>query len=73
MERARMFAEDAHAATERWYCAKARLDHRVEVSLDLIEEARQTAITAADSGGTRETFRVALIKVNNILVIQIIS
>ena len=68
MERARMFAEDAHAATERWYCAKARLDHRVEVSRGLIEEARQTAITAADSGGTRENFRVALINVNNTLV-----
>ena len=68
MERARMFAEDAHAATERWYCAKARLDHRVEVSRDLIEEARHTAITAADSGGARENFRVALINVNNTLV-----
>ena len=68
MERARMFAEDARAATEQWYCAKARLDHRVEVSRDLIEEARQTAITAADSGGTRENFRVALINVNNTLV-----
>ena len=65
MERARMIAEDAHVATER---AKARLEHQVEVLQDLIEEARQTAITAADSGGTRENFRVALININNTLV-----
>ena len=68
LERARMSAEDAHAAAGRWYCAKARLDHRVEVSRDLIEVARQTAITAADSEGTRANFRVALINVNNTLV-----
>ena len=68
MERARMTAEDARAVTERWYSANARMANRVKVSRDLIEEARQTAITAAESGGTRENFRVALINVNNTLV-----
>ena len=68
LERARMTAEDARAVAEQWYWAKARMANNVEVSRYLIEEARHTAITAADSGGTRENFRVALIDVNNTLV-----
>ena len=68
LERARMTAEDARALAEQRYWANARMEDDMEVSRDLIEEARQTAITAANSGGTRYNFRVALIGVNNTLV-----
>ena len=65
MERARMTAEDANAQSGH---AKARMANRLTASRDLIEDARVIAIAAADSGGTRENFRVALIGVNNTLV-----
>ena len=65
MERARMTAEDANAQSGH---AKARMANRLTASRNLIEDARVDAIMAAESGGTRENFRVALIGVNNTLV-----
>ena len=49
----------------------ATLGDRMGRAEDLMEHARAGALRAVDSNGSREDFRVALIRTNNILVVAV--
>ena len=49
----------------------ATLGDRMGRAEDLMEDARAGALRAVDSNGSREDFRVALIRTNNLLVVAV--